>query len=591
MKKFAIITVDYNGHQDTVELLKSFSKLKVSKDFEHKWFVVDNGSQTPLLDQISENKSLEFIQTGINKGFTGGNNIGIRYASHWGADYFLLINNDTVFGDPKLIDHLVKATKDYPKAGLISPKIYFAPGFEFYKDRYTKNKVGKVIWYAGGTFDWLNVMSRHRGIDEVDIGQYNQTETTGFTTGCCVLIPRRIIDKVGVFDESYFAYFEDNDYQKRVLDAGFNQVYVGSTYIYHKVSRTSQIGSGFSDYMLTKNRLYFGMKYATTRTKLALIREAAKIFLLGRTQQRLGVIDWLKKYYGPQNPPQLRTDAKYSKRLSIVIINYRTRPLIINLLKSLYNPASGFDPLRDEVILLDNGSQDGCIEEVGKSFPQVKLIPEVENVGFPKGNNLCIEYSKGEHILLLNSDIEVLSGSITKLFRWTEKFNSKAVTVGKLQFPTGQYQDSCFDLPTVSGAFKEYYLKQKGSYFMFRPPDGQPTSVEGAVMACFLIPRQVFNRVGKLWSKAFTYFEDVDYCRRLLKQHIPIYFCPNAVFIHHHGATSKKIGQDRAYAMLKDASYKYHGFFNYSLLWLILWLGQKFSFVQTPKSAWAKSNK
>lgn len=591
MKKIALITVDYNGHDDTRELLKSFGKIKQTKDFNLKWFVVDNGSETPLSDVVSENKDLELLQTGVNKGFTGGYNAGIRYAYHWGADYFLLVNNDVLFGDPYLIQRLVESAESNPAIGLISPKIYFAPGYEFFKDRYAKKDVGKVLWYAGGTFDWLNIMSRHRGIDEVDKGRYDRTEKTGFTTGCCLLIPRLTVDKVGVFDERYFAYFEDNDYQKRVVDSGLVLVYVGGTFIYHKVSRTSQIGSEFSDYMLTKNRLFFGMKYASLRTKIALTREALKLLMVGRPAQRRGVVDALSKRYGPAKAPAVRENAKYAKRLSIVVLNHKTCELVVKLLESIYKTSSGFDSQKDEIILLDNGSQDGSLEEIGRRFGGVRLIAQAENIGFTRGNNVGIEYTKGEFILLLNSDIEVLPGSLPKLVECAKRFKSGAVIVGKLQFPNGQYQDSCFDLPSAAGAFREYFLRQKGKYFMYRPPDGEPVRVEAGVMACFLIPRIIMNRVGKLWEKAFSYFEDVDYCRRLKEQNIPVYYCSEAVFIHHHGATSKKIGQDKAFAMLQEASIKYHGYIGYALLYLVLWVGQKISLVKTPQSSWAKPSK
>jgi len=589
MKKIAIVTVDFNGHRDTKDLLNSYRRLRKNPSFDCRWIVIDNGSRTPLLDTLRESPDVEVIQTGKNLGFTGGNNIGIRYAYHWGADYFLLINNDTVFGDPDLISKLVKAAKNFPQAGLISPKIYFAKGYEFYKNRYSASELGKVIWYAGGSFDWQNVTSVHRGIDEVDTGRYSTTEPTNFTTGCCVLIPRRVIDQVGIFDDKYFAYFEDNDYQYRVVRAGFTQIYDGTTYIYHKVSQTSQVGSDFSDYLLTKNRLFFGMRYASDRTKFALLRQAMGFLVTGRPKQKLAVVDWLKQKHGPLVTPAYNEKSKFSKQVSIVTINYKTADLTLALMKSIFQPGSGFNSREWEVILVDNGSEDGCPEKVAKNYPQVKVISLARNVGFPKGNNLGMEYSKGKYVLLLNSDIEVSPNSLKRLFEQAQNYNSGAVVVGKLQFPTGQFQDSCFDLPTPTGAFKEYFLRQSGSYFMYRPPDGPNSRVEGAVMACFLIPRKILVNVGYLWEKAFTYFEDVEYCRRLKQNHVPIYYCPDALFIHHHGATSKKIGQDRAFAMLRQASKAYHGPMKYALLTLILWVGQKLRIASTPQSSWAKS--
>jgi hypothetical protein len=129
MNKLAIITVDFNGHKDTLELLESLKGLKW--DGELKVIVVDNGSKEPLKDLP---KDIELIQTGINLGFAGGYNRGLRYGYQWGADYFLIINNDTLVRDNSLAITLSKVLSK-KSAGAVSPKILFAPGFEFFKDR------------------------------------------------------------------------------------------------------------------------------------------------------------------------------------------------------------------------------------------------------------------------------------------------------------------------------------------------------------------------------------------------------------------------------------------------------------------------
>jgi GT2 family glycosyltransferase len=143
-------------------------------------------------------------------------------------------------------------------------------------------------------------------------------------------------------------------------------------------------------------------------------------------------------------------------------------------------------------------------------------------------------------------------------------------------------QDSTFYLPTVFGAIKEYFLGIKGSFFMYAPHQDWNSKVEAAAMACFLIPRKIFNRVGFLNEKLFTYFEDVDYCRRLKKFKIPIYYTPKAKFIHHHGATGKRMEKGKSYEMLVRASKIYHGLPYYHLLSFVLRVAQKISWVKTP---------
>lgn len=293
MKKVAIVTVNYNRSEDTIDFLKSLKKLD-SKGFELKTIVVDNGSTDDSVAKISgQFPQLNLIQTGANLGFTGGYNRGIKEGLSWGADYLLIINNDTLINSPQLFHSLVETLESQPQIGLVAPKIYFAKGYEFYKERYKDQDLGYVIWYGGGSFDWDNITSIHRGIDEVDKGQCDGVQEVDFISGCCFLIKRAVFEKVGFFDEDFFAYFEDNDFIQRVLRAGFKLFYNGTVSIYHKVSQTAGLGSKFADFYGTRNRLIFGMKYARLRTKFALLRQAIGFLINGRPYQKKGVMDFI----------------------------------------------------------------------------------------------------------------------------------------------------------------------------------------------------------------------------------------------------------------------------------------------------------
>src|SRR3989344_1767618 len=174
--KVAIITLNYNGKKDTLEFLASLRKLKTD-NCELLTVVVDNGSSDgSVLAVHKQFPGVDIIQTGENLGFSGGFNKGIEYAKLWGADFFLLINNDCLIDSENLLDELIKTLKSEEKIGLVSPKIYFAKGFEFQKNRYSKEDEGKVLWFAGGSFDFNNIGSIHRGIDEVDKAKYDQVE-------------------------------------------------------------------------------------------------------------------------------------------------------------------------------------------------------------------------------------------------------------------------------------------------------------------------------------------------------------------------------------------------------------------------------
>ncbi len=558
MVKVGIVTVSYNGMGDTLELLESGKKLE-TEGMEVRWIVVDNGSTDKLVENVQKMyPKVDVVQTGENLGFTGGYNRGLRYAYAMGADYVLIINNDTTIADKDVLEKMLE-TMEKAGVGVVAPKIWFEPGFEFHKDRYEKKDEGKVMWYAGGDFDWDNLMSKHRGIDEVDTGRYGGVEEVDFVSGCCFLIRREVLKEVGYLDERLFAYFEDNDWIVRVMRAGWKLVYDGRVGIYHKVSRTAGIGSPAADYYITRNRLEFAKSYARWRTKWSVAKEAVRMLVAGREWQRRGVVDWMRGKWGAMEKKEAgRTE--WLVKVSIAIVNYKTKTFTNKLLQSIakYCPEA-------EVVVLDNGS--------GEDFAVKKFISSPVNLGFSGGYNLAMDACRGEYVLMLNSDIEVRKGAVKALVRVAAE--TGGVVAGKLILPDKSVQKSAFHLPTIGGAVREYFGGVEGAYFAYLPAGRKTCRVEGAVMACLLIPRAVLNKVGRLNEGTFMYFEDVEYCRRLGRAGIPIYYVPGAVFDHHHGAASKKLGEGEAQKKATAATKWYHGDAYDWLLTMVLRLGRK----------------
>ncbi len=225
--------------------------------------------------------NLKHYLTYKNLGYAGGNNLGIKKALKDKADFIFLINNDTIL-DQKILIELIKASSLNKEIGILAPKIYFAPGYEFHQERYQKKDKGKVIWYAGGLIDWQNIIAFHRGVDEVESGQYDFSCPTDFASGCAMLIKKEVFRKVGFFDERYFLYLEDVDFCLKAQRKGFKIIFVPQAKLWHANAGSSQVGGPLHDYYLTRNRLLFGFKYARFRTKMALIRESLRILLKGR---------------------------------------------------------------------------------------------------------------------------------------------------------------------------------------------------------------------------------------------------------------------------------------------------------------------
>jgi hypothetical protein len=298
MHKVGIATVNYNGLTDTLDLLKSLKDLD-TKGLETKIFVVDSGSKGDDAEIIKESfPEVEVIKKDRNRGSAGGYNDCAKAALSWGADFILMFNNDVLLKSPKLLKSLTDVAQMDSSIGVVAPKMYFTPGFEFHKEKYDQKDLGNVLWYAGGNFDWNNVMSVHLGIDEVDSGKYDSVEEVEFTNITCILVKAEVFKKGIFFDEKLFAYFDDNDWSQKVVAAGFKKYYDGRVAIYHKVSRTSGIGSPISDYYITRNRLFFGMRYCSLRTKAALIRQAITYLISGRPAQKQAVWDFLRNKGG-----------------------------------------------------------------------------------------------------------------------------------------------------------------------------------------------------------------------------------------------------------------------------------------------------
>jgi GT2 family glycosyltransferase len=293
MKKIYIVSINYKKHKNTINLLESLKKI-TKENYFLSTVVIDNFPEDQIKVKESEYKdiNLKVIYNKKNLGFSGGCNTGIKYALENEANYVLLLNNDTLVKEDFLLK-LFEFAEKTQDAGLIVPKIYFAKGYEFHKDKYKKDDLGKVFWYAGGILDWKNVIGMHRGVDEVDHGQYDETGETDFASGCCMLIPSEVFKKVGFLDENYFLYYEDSDFSQKAKKAGFKIYYVPDSVIWHKnAGSTGGSGSSLQDYYITRNRLLFGNRFAPLRSKIALNREGISLIFHGRKWQKLGAKDY-----------------------------------------------------------------------------------------------------------------------------------------------------------------------------------------------------------------------------------------------------------------------------------------------------------
>ena len=296
--KLAVILLNYNTSKDTVVCLKSLATAKIPGGMAVTVYVVDNGSSQPLPDVSQLFPHIVRLDSKINLGFSGGNNLGLTAALKDGATHILLLNNDT-YVDQSFFTSIYQSVIIQPQIGIVSGKIYFAPGFEFHAKRYSKKDLGKVIWYAGGSYDWANALGSHAHVDEVDSQKLSSAQPTDFATGCCLLFRAEVASQIGLLNPDYFLYLEDLEFCQRARLRGWKIYFDPSIVLWHKVSRSAGgSGSKLNDYFITRNRLLFGLTYAPLRTKLALIRESVKMLMTGTPPQRLAVLDFYSHKLG-----------------------------------------------------------------------------------------------------------------------------------------------------------------------------------------------------------------------------------------------------------------------------------------------------
>ena len=247
MPKVFIIILNWNGYQDTVECLQSVRRLTYPSC---KVIVVDNGSSDGSVAKLKEEfKEVFYIENKENLGFATGNNVGISYALENGADYILLLNNDTVV-ERYFLDALARVAESDERIGIVGPKIYAGM------------PESSVLWGAGGEIDWGHGRTYHTGYHETDHGQWDKIRDVDYVSGCAMLIKRKVLEDVGLLDERYFLYYEETDFCMRANRTGFRVVYVPDAKIWHKAFATTGGENGpVYTYYMTRNRLLFMRRY------------------------------------------------------------------------------------------------------------------------------------------------------------------------------------------------------------------------------------------------------------------------------------------------------------------------------------------
>lgn len=250
--KVFIILLNWNRLAEITDCLASLDRLDYPN---YRVVVVDNGSTDGSTDRLAESRpEVALLCNGRNLGYTGGNNVGMRYALENGADYVWLVNNDTVV-EPETLSRLVATGESSDRIGQVSPVI------RFYEDP------GRLQFH-GAYPDWDRQKIVSQVLYGVDISQMPQDEI--LLTGAALLVKRRVLETVGFFNEKLFAYWEDHDYSVRINRAGFLSVLSPEATVYHKTivpERLHVTRPPYYYYYTNRNEYFFWTAHLPARNR------------------------------------------------------------------------------------------------------------------------------------------------------------------------------------------------------------------------------------------------------------------------------------------------------------------------------------
>lgn len=236
-------------------------------------------------------------------------------------------------------------------------------------------------------------------------------------------------------------------------------------------------------------------------------------------------------------------------QLSIVIVNYNTFTLTSNCIRSIKDNCEG---ISYEIILVDNASTECDPHDFLEVFPFINLIASKENLGFAKGNNLGIEKTNGDYILLLNSDCELMNNAPKICYDYMLQHPECGMTTAQLQYPDGRLQYNCRRFRSITWELLEviplYLLlpKKKREERMLHHyfDHSRQVNCDWVWGAFMLFPRSILERLpgNKLAEDFFMYCEDTLWCWQVKQLGLEITFLPDAKVMHvHKGSSSTNI--------------------------------------------------
>lgn len=263
--------------------------------------------------------------------------------------------------------------------------------------------------------------------------------------------------------------------------------------------------------------------------------------------------------------------------LSILVVNWNVRDLLRRCLQSIL---ANLPACQLEIIVVDNGSTDGSVEMVRTEFPQVHLIANPDNRGFPVANNQGLAVARGRYVLLLNPDTEVVGNALETMVAFADAHPDVGVVGPMLLNPDGTVQSSRRRFPTLlTAVFESTWLQPYAPrrllarYYVLDRPDDEVQDVDWVTGAALMARREAIEQVGPLDEGFFMYSEELDWCRRFREAGWRVVYLPTARVIHYGGKSSEQVLPARhIHFQRSKIRYfrKYHGAVAAGVLWAVI---------------------
>lgn len=424
------VVLNWNGLDDTLVCLDSIRAQTIS---DYEIIVVDNGSALNQKEVLRTIKDIKLIDLPVNTGFTGGQLAAYEQAQ---GDYLALINNDAVIA-PDWADQALKVFKTNARAAAVGGRAYLWNEDLGYDKFSTKNP-----FYS---YQVVNMISGHTR----SLMYGDESGSVNSISGSGVLIARSAIERVGYFDNQFFAYYEETDLFARFKRAGYEITYIPTMHTWHKIAQSTKSKPDFYLYHMHRNRFVYAIKnydshYLRAFLKFYFIewvRAVIRVARHGRTNAReeknlvkAGLRNFIRlprllsnrrkvqdlgEHYSSLLPHDL------GESISVVIPCYNYGKYVGEAIDSVL--AQTLKPT--EIIVIDDGSTDDSLNIIEKYKDQVTVISQ-KNSGIIITKNLGLETAVGDWIVYLDADDKIEPEFLSALYRSARGFNADVAYSG-----------------------------------------------------------------------------------------------------------------------------------------------------------------